>query len=68
MTRKDYIRIAEALRIARESGGLDVTGVAEFIGNALYNDNPRFDREYFLAIVRGERELTSRPPHQKVEV
>jgi hypothetical protein len=28
---------------------------------ALELDNPRFDREHFLAVVRGEKELHSRP-------
>lgn len=39
-----------------------VMASAEYIANACKNDNPRFDREHFLAVVRGERELISRPP------
>lgn len=33
-------------------------------------DNPRFDREHFLAVVRGEKELDSKPErkHHKVLV
>ena len=33
------------------------------IADALAADNPRFDRVHFLAVVRGEKELTSRPKH-----
>lgn len=29
-------------------------------------DNPRFDREHFLAVVRGEREAGSKPEHKEV--
>ena len=72
MTRKDYIAIAEALRYARGHAvgagpvgfpiALDaVMAAAEYIANAMENDNPRFDRKHFLAVVRGERTLTSKP-------
>lgn len=68
MTRKDYIAIAEALRDALNltSGNCHhrdgVRDAAEKIANAMQDDNPSFDRAHFLAVVRGERELTSRPP------
>ena len=29
------------------------------------DDNPRFDREHFLAVVRGERDLNSRPARKQ---
>ena len=70
MTRKDYILLAEALRNA---GNIHVsddfqrgkkTGVAvavEFVADALQRDNSRFNREHFLAGVRGEKDLHSRP-------
>ena len=42
-----------------ELGG--VMASAEYIANAMKDDNPRFSREHFLAVVRGEKELNSRP-------
>lgn len=41
-----------------------VMAASEYIANAMKDDNPRFDREHFLAVVRGERELQSRPPRR----
>jgi len=38
----------------------------EELADALKRDNGRFDREHFLAVVRGERELQSRPPKAKL--
>jgi hypothetical protein len=69
MTRKDYIVIAEALHKAYVvNSGLSMTaklnGVGEaagFIADALEADNPRFNHAHFLAVVRGEKELNSRP-------
>lgn len=68
MTRKDYIAIAEALASAHswvnaQYGGapepdsplhepLDIA--RENIADVLAADNPRFDRERFLAAARGE--------------
>ena len=69
MSRKDYILIARALRDAKEIGGFVrkrdrevVLGTAHVIAGALAADNPRFNRDHFLAVVRGEKALTSRPP------
>lgn len=71
MSRQDYIRIAEALRYGL--GSLQADGFtraesvktqehfAAHIAEALAADNPRFNREHFLAVVRGERGLTSHP-------
>lgn len=66
MTRKDYILLAEALRSARgaaeylaERKAVDFT--ASRVAQALQGDNPRFDMTHFMAVVRGERELQSRP-------
>lgn len=39
----------------------------ESVASALASDNPRFDREHFLAVVRGERKLTSRPPRKRTK-
>lgn len=47
------------LRTKAELAG--VMASAEYIANAMHDDNPRFDREHFLAVVRGEKELQSRP-------
>jgi hypothetical protein len=67
MTRKDYILIAEALTgtldsytdMERETGA--ILHAAEAIAVSLAADNPHFNRTHFLAVVRGEKELTSRP-------
>lgn len=71
MSRQDYIRIAEALRYGL--GSLQADGFtrpeaskaqehfAAHIAEALAAENPRFRREHFLAVVRGERDLNSRP-------
>jgi hypothetical protein len=71
MTRKDYILIAEALRVqfrrlARPASLLSyendgVLSAAHEIADALQRDNCRFNREHFLAVVRGEKELHSHP-------
>jgi hypothetical protein len=73
MTRKDYILIAEVLRIeylncddgyrAEEA----IHRIAIEMADMLHRDNSRFDREHFLAVVRGERELQSRPPRKSLE-
>lgn len=72
MTRKDCILIAEALRarvaicsVAGPELGW-VLSVANPIADALASDNPRFDREHFLAVVRGEKKLTGKPIPQSV--
>lgn len=73
MTRKDYILIAEALQYTwkEEVNQDDVTeervffDTAENIANALQKDNSRFNREHFLAVVRGEKDLNSRPARRK---
>jgi hypothetical protein len=70
MTRKDYIILAEALKKAgdihtgdayQNGKKVGVLVATEFIADALGNNNSRFNREHFLAVVRGEKELTSRP-------
>jgi len=69
MTRKDYILIAEALHKAYVvNSGINLSqklnGIGEaagFIADALEADNPAFNHEHFLAVVRGEKDLNSRP-------
>lgn len=83
MTRKDYILIAEALRVvhnnavinskidrASKPGYLEGSKDGQVIGihdavrevaDAFARDNARFNREHFMAAVRGEKDLNSRP-------
>jgi hypothetical protein len=71
VSRQDYIRLAEALGYGL--GSLQADGFtraeaakaqghfAAHIAEALASENPRFNREHFLAVVRGERDLNSHP-------
>ena len=65
MTRKDYILIADALQKFGTQTSVHVSTAAQtaavYIADALESENPRFDREHFLAVVRGEKSLTLRP-------
>ena len=66
MTRKDYILIAEGFRVARSTSATDemirgLDGAVEFVAVQLKRDNPRFDKQHFFAVIRGEKELLSRP-------
>lgn len=71
MSRRDYIRLAEALRygigslqaegFTRAEAAVAQEHFAAHVAQALASENPRFNREHFLAVVRGERELNSRP-------
>ena len=78
MTRKDYIRIARALNLEykysaalagnsrRTADRMDgVLYAAQRVAFALEQENPRFDRTHFLAVVRGDKSLESRPPRRK---
>jgi hypothetical protein len=75
MTRKDYIILAEALRNAGDIHVSDdfqrgkKTGVAvavEFVADALQRDNSRFNREHFLSVVHGEKDLQSHPMRTRI--
>jgi hypothetical protein len=75
MTRKDYIIIAGVLQNAY-SISLDVhthanpqavQEIANAFACALANDNPRFNREHFLAVVLGQKKLHSRPSRNGVQ-
>jgi hypothetical protein len=65
MTRKDYILLAKTLRHTwHQSGDQAKYGVERAIRNiseALEEDSSRFDPEHFLAVVRGEKDLNSKP-------
>lgn len=74
MTRKDYVGLERAIRTGLDcldSMRLDGTPLevaeravywtAEEIAWRLHIDNPRFDGKHFLAVVRGEKPLESRP-------
>lgn len=75
MTRKDYILIATALRQALKTeievhgeSGETAGGVrlaASTVASYLGSENARFNREHFLAVVRGEKDLNSRPARRK---
>lgn len=59
MTRKDYVRIAESLKIDRkflasdsEKDGFDIAVNA--VADALKADNVKFDRQRFMAAVGAE--------------
>ena len=71
VTHKDRILIARALTNYREAitdcreapnGWHYDTLIENLIANELSDDNPRFNRSHFLAVVRGEKALESRPP------
>lgn len=62
MSRKDYILIANVLIASREAG--EHADIADLFAEALKADNAQFNEEHFLAVVRGEKGLTSRPPRQ----
>lgn len=57
MTRKDYERLAAALLSTRPMGDERFEGwsdAVKAVANALAADNPRFDRERFVAACEGE--------------
>ena len=59
MSRKDYVTIAAAIAKARSEFVSDeykaaTILTAQYIADALAADNPRFDRERFLAAARNE--------------
>jgi len=77
MTRKDYSLIAEALRnslldyesaqptsLMRNSVKTNLNNVFDNVASVLAADNPHFNRDHFLAVVRGHRDLNSRPARQ----
>ncbi len=68
MTRRDYIHIARALMQTveryEEMGDERRQAVllaARAIANECQLDNPRFNADHFLAVIRGEKDLYSRP-------
>lgn len=75
MTRKDYILIADCLRQARNNPNVPieqfawakqaVDNAAHMLAVQLQNENARFDIVHFLAVVRGEKDLNSRPARRK---
>lgn len=71
MTRKDYILIANALRSEKPSENWNLNKMVQWeldvkaIATAFATDNPRFNREHFLAVVRGEKDLNSRPARRQ---
>lgn len=64
MTKKDYEAIAGVLRMRRSMWSgvakIAVDSIAEGLTTIMERDNPRFDRERFLAACRGENATDSR--------
>jgi hypothetical protein len=57
MHKKDYESIAEKMRLYRSAvakGMGDIFEHEELLADYMEQDNPRFDRERFLAACRGE--------------
>lgn len=70
MTRKDYILLANVLRIARNNaspatqGDLSLFALDQLTNDLcseLKSDNARFNREHFLSVVNGKKDLNSHP-------
>jgi hypothetical protein len=82
MTRKDYILLAEVLRVqyrralntiaacaedktlclfTAEKNAQVILELAEEMADSLHHDNARFRKDHFLAVVRGQKELNSKP-------
>lgn len=67
-SKRHYVVIANVLRGEYAQSGEHeheramVYIVADALADELERDNPSFNREHFLAVVRGEREPDSRPP------
>jgi hypothetical protein len=76
MTRRDYIIIARALRTTYASAcetnqcpeALEaILRTAYSIASELANDNPRFNGAHFMQVVRGVKDLHSRPSRNEVQ-
>ena len=75
MTRRDYIILANVLRVASNNARVmkspeaswTVNQIADDLCCELKRDNARFNREHFLAVVRGEKDLQSRPARNGVQ-
>ena len=74
--RRHYIAVAEVLRVhtkraqnleqpndseARVGALRTMREVSQEFADTFARDNYRFDRDHFLAVVRGEKDLNSRP-------
>lgn len=66
--RYDYETVAQGFEVAKGAQRTYLQGRKEGIesvtskmADCLETGNPRFDREHFLAVVRGEKELNSKP-------
>lgn len=55
MSRKDYEALAAAIRAAKDVPGDPYRAVVDNLLDALAADNPRFDRERFLAAALGDQ-------------
>lgn len=50
---------------ARNAGSDAILEATHLIADSFGDDNPAFNREHFLAVVRGDRPVNSRPPSSK---
>ena len=71
MTAKDYVRLARAFRNTLAESNepeyrMAVRSAAYQVSCECAEDNPKFDREHFMAVVNGDRDLLSKPPKKKV--
>ena len=75
MTRKDYILIANVLRVARNNaspatqGDLSLFAIDQLTDDLcaeLKRDNARFNREHFVAVVKGLKGLQSHPSRKAI--
>jgi hypothetical protein len=71
MTRKDYIILANVLRIERNAAltvdaQVAIDNVTEALCSELKRDNARFNREHFVAVVQGLKGLQSRPSRKAI--
>lgn len=67
-SKQHYQAIADILVVAKSYAGMsnpahDAIGfITNELADVFQKDNERFNREHFLAVVRGERPVNSRPP------
>jgi hypothetical protein len=65
LSRPAYQLIAGALNKAYQDAPTNETiEAAEILADALERDNPAFRRDHFMAVIRGEAEVDSKPPRR----
>ena len=61
-SKQHYQAVASILLRAYDDNLISNARVGEDFADLFERDNSRFNREHFLAVVRGERLVNSRPP------